>query len=307
METLFQCNNVNQEFIKFRLEDISFSLEPGSILGVIGRNGCGKTTLLKTLMGIYDTKNCEEISILDHSLIRTPKEFHKRIAYVLNETPFLGNFSAVTNGKMFGKYYDSFDQGKYEKLLEQYEIAKDIGKYNTVKQGKENIKKLGYLSQGQMIRQQLAFALSYDANLYFMDEPTGNLDVEFRDEFYDTIRSLVTKENVSVIYASHLIEEMEQFADYILWLRENDGVGKIFFYGSIDELRERFRILEQQELIDTLPKECIVGGNISEYHGEVLVDLEKLGQEQKYINAMRYPDLKEIMYYVEKGEVQKDD
>lgn len=68
-------------------------------------------------------------------------------------------------------------------------------------------------SQGQKILLQLAFAQSYDAQVYFFDEPTGNLDVEFRDKFYETIRELAADENKCIIYATHLVEELEHFAD----------------------------------------------------------------------------------------------
>ena len=137
-----------------------------------------------------------------------------------------------------------------------------------------------------------------------LDEPTSNLDVEFRDTFYEEIRKLVSDERKSVIYASHLVEEMENFADYILWLREQNGVSRIYFYGTVDELRDRYRIIEAgDEMLRGIPTERILGGRKETNHNEWLIDVEQYELPASIREGGRYPELKEIMYYVEKGEV----
>ena len=302
MNPIFSCRHITQEFEHFKLADITFALEAGCILGVIGRNGSGKTTLLRTLMGMQSTQG--DAKILGYSLQKDEKEYKKRIAYVLNESPFRMNVNALTNGRLFGRYYDSFDLERYKELLERYEILEHPEKLQSVRQGKKNIQALNRLSQGQQIQQQLAFALSYDASVYFMDEPTGNLDVEFRDTFYEETRKLVSDERKSVIYASHLIEEMEYFADYILWLREQNGISQIYFYGTVDELRDRYRIIEaEDEVLRGIPSERILGGRKETNHNEWLIDVEQYELPASIRECVRYPELKEIMYYVEKGEV----
>lgn len=302
MNPIFSCRHITQELEHFKLADITFALDAGCILGVIGKNGSGKTTLLRTLMGMQSTQG--DARILGYSLQKDEKEYKKRIAYVLNESPFRMNVNAVTNGRLFGRYYDSFNLERYEDLLQQYGIIEHLEKLQYVCHGKKNIQALNRLSQGQQIRQQLAFALSYDASVYFMDEPTGNLDVEFRDTFYEEIRKLVSDERKSVIYASHLVEEMENFADYILWLREQNGVSRIYFYGTVDELRDRYRIIEAgDEMLREIPSERILGGRKETNHNEWLIDVEQYELPASIRECVRYPELKEIMYYVEKGEV----
>ena len=302
MNPIFSCRHIAQELEHFKLADITFALDAGCILGVIGKNGSGKTTLLRTLMGMQSTQG--DARILGYSLRKDEKEYKKRMAYVLNESPFRMNVNAVTNGRLFGRYYDSFNLERYEELLQQYGIIEHLEKLQYVCHGKKNIQALNRLSQGQQIRQQLAFALSYDASVYFMDEPTGNLDVEFRDTFYEEIRKLVSDERKSVIYASHLIEEMEYFADYILWLREQNGISRIYFYGTVDELRDRYRIIEvEDEVLGDIPAERILGGRKETNHNEWLIDVEQYELPASIRECVRYPELKEIMYYVEKGEV----
>lgn len=151
MNPIFSCRHITQELEHFKLADITFALDAGCILGVIGKNGSGKTTLLRTLMGIQSTQG--DAKILGYSLRKDEKEYKKRIAYVLNESPFRMNVNALTNGRLFGRYYDSFDLERYEKLLERYGILEHPEKLQSVRQGKKNIQALNRLSQGQQIRQ----------------------------------------------------------------------------------------------------------------------------------------------------------
>lgn len=312
METLVECRNVTKQREQFVLDSISFELKPGYIMGVIGRNGTGKTTLLQTMMGSLRLDCVEgkvgslpkegmDVQINGVSILKDVRAYKEQFAYVLNETPFAQGMGALANGKLFGKYYRSFDLDKYRGLLEEFGVPPKNA--------------LMKLSAGQQIRQQLAFALSYDAKVYFFDEPTSNLDVEFRDAFYKHIREIVSDGTKSVIYASHLVEEMEEFADYILWLEsvEESGsrkCGRERYFGTIDDLKNSYRIVDPADLNkgrELVPKEWIVGGRRTDSYEELLVhfpehlyDNEKQLQEQ-ICKAGRYGDLKEIMYYVEKS------
>lgn len=293
MEKAFlQCRHITKHYPDFALEDINFSLESGYIMGIIGRNGSGKTTLLRSLLDCISVGGewCLEGDSRDSDMV----SFKKKIAYVLNETPFPEEMRAGECGTYYGRWYSGFDRKRYSTLLNEYGISE-----------KQTI---GKLSQGQKIRQQLAFALSYDAKLYVMDEPDSNLDVKFREAFYEDVRKLIVSGEKSVLYASHLVEEMEIFADYILWLRD----GKVKMLGSMEEIRERYYILEesQEVLREELGRDWWevhqVGGLVNEHHQEFLVDFEGLDFSEREVilermkGRMRYPKLKEIMYFVEK-------
>lgn len=293
MEKAFlQCSHITKRYPDFSLEDINFSLESGYIMGIIGRNGSGKTTLLRSLLDCISVEG--EWFLEGNTKGGDMVSFKKKIAYILNETPFPEEMQAGECGIYYGRWYPGFDRKRYFSLLKEYGISE-----------KQTIQKL---SQGQKIRQQLAFALSYDAKLYVMDEPDGNLDVKFRETFYEDVRKLIVSGEKSVLYASHLVEEMEVFADYILWLSD----GKVKTLGSMEELRERYCILEESE--EVLRTELgkgwweahKVGGLVNEHHQEFLVDFGSLDSaERKAIlektkGSMRHPKLKEIMYFVEK-------
>lgn len=134
MNPIFSCRHITQELEHFKLADITFALEAGCILGVIGKNGSGKTTLLRTLMGMQSTQG--DARILGYSLQKDEKEYKKRMAYVLNESPFRMNVNTVTNGRLFGRYYDRFDPERYEELLQQYGIIEHPENYGLSAMGR---------------------------------------------------------------------------------------------------------------------------------------------------------------------------
>lgn len=312
MNNALIVRNVSKTFDKFKLDNISFEVPGGSIVGVIGKNGCGKSILLSVLMGMKESDSTDTgIVIGGACLQKDEKEYKKKIAYVFSELPFMEKISAVSIGKYYGRYYDGFNQKKYEALLKQYGLIDFPGVPLRISKSKKDIMNASDFSQGQKILLQLAFAQSYDAQVYFFDEPTGNLDVEFRDKFYETIRELAADENKCIIYATHLVEELEHFADYILWLQKKDNSTSKFYYGSLDELRDSYRLASgEKALLERIPKELVVGGRLSESSNELLMRYDEAKITAKINHEirqhMRYAELKEIMYYVQKKEIIKE-
>ena len=292
---LLKCEHLNKTIGNYKLNDIDFELEPGMVMGLIGVNGSGKTTLLRSILGSYcldeDPADSGELWVNNMHFQRDIKEYRASIAYVLQESPFSRYMTVKEIGETYGRYYKGFDMEKYLKLIKEYEVPEK--------------KWYDWLSKGQMIRVQLAFALSYPAALYIMDEPVGNLDVEFRDIFYDTVRDLTAKEDCSVILSSHLVTELEHIADNLLWLSKKEDQGYERYFGSIDDLKNRYRILSTaNENIASVPKEMMIGEKIRSSHNEYMLysetgDFDKLPDVLK--GAARYPELQEIMYYSEKG------
>lgn len=299
----FTCSNLTKRMEAFIVRDIDFHIEPGMVMGLVGVNGAGKTTIIHTLLGagthrLTNEDDSGEFFIDGYHFIRDVKEYRNRIAYILSEPPFIGSMCPIQLGELYGYYYDTFDLDKYRKLLETYDIPERTG--------------LEKLSTGQQLKLQLAFSLSYDAALYVMDEPTGNLDVDFRDEFYRIIRELAAAGKM-IILSSHLITELEMIADTLLWIvREGDESG-MFYQGTVDDLKEEYRLVEgERKIIEWIPDRCVVGKKLSESHCEALVRVKGDEGEQsaaEWLDAIgrddganiRYADLTEIMYYVEKN------
>ncbi len=284
-KSLLKVCDLCKAYERFALQEICFYLGPGYILGVIGKNGSGKSTLIRTLLG--SKKGTGQVQLNGCSW-RDVVAYRKQVAFVLKDTPFPEIMNARDCGNYYGKWYDGFDLKKYLHYLEQFQIPE-----------KQSI---GKLSTGQRIRQQLAFALSYEAKLYLFDEATANLDVKFRDEVYQIIRKLVATEEKSVIFVSHLVEELEQFADYALWLHQ----GKEKYFGTMEDLKEKYRIVEMSkaELVNQFQcneKDILIGRENS-HHQEYLLRTEVVKNCPNLLEYSRYGTIKELMYYLEKVE-----
>lgn len=302
MEPLILCDCITKKVGKFILRDIHFELEPGYILSVIGSNGAGKSTLVRILLGSYklynhaqDYKsqtieargmaaNKGDVFLEGHSIKYNPKEYKERVAFVMHDSPFAMGLTAKENGILYGNYYEGFDQKRYETLCRQYEVP-----FGTV---------LKRLSKGEQIKMQLAFALSRNARLYVLDEPAGNLDVKFREEFYEIMRDIVKDGDKSIIYVTHLVEEMEQLADYVLWIE----AGKQKSFGTLEGLLDMYRLyFGKKEILQSGEEYEIVGIRQSQTHTEALVRNENGIFPERIKSQSRRATLKEIMYYVKEA------
>lgn len=288
-----KVEGLNKRIGDFELKDINFELKPGVVTGLIGVNGCGKTTLMRTLMGSY-IKDSGKLSYADDNGNENEvSDIKKELGFILESFPFSKNYSAEIIGKLYGIYYDDFDYKKYMDLLNEYNVPLE----------KPNV----LMSTGERIKIEIAFALSHKSSIYIMDEPVGNLDVVFRDKFYKIIREIVSDEVSSVLISSHIIGELEDVIDEVIWM--NDG--NIFFNGSIEELRDSYRILEvDKEDVVMIRSDMVVGSRVREYSSEVLIkinenkDLDNLSDVLR--DKVRYAELKEIIYFVEKAGKNKE-
>lgn len=309
---MLTCSNITKYIASFTLKDVSFTLKPGYILGVIGRNGCGKSTLLRILLGSYllydpydehalhtmqreNLKRCAGDVLLGECSLREQETAYKaKLAYVLSETPFDLQLTAMEVGALYGRYYEGFLMEQYLAYLEKYEVPKEY--------------RIGKLSRGQQIRQQLAFARSYEAKLYLLDEPAANLDVEFRADFYQELRQIMSSGDKYMILVSHLVEELEQLCDYVLWLRQgsNESVSEQYYYGSVEELKDSFCLLELPEDKVASCKQWIVASRCNEVHQEYLLNIPLRELPDNLKSYGRQVFLKELMYYVDAGRYEME-
>lgn len=173
---------------KFQLKDISFSLEEGYIMGLAGRMGCGKSTLLRC--------------ILNPGLAQKGRiQYEGQAGFIMETAPFLPEATLRENAELFGVLYQGYDGSELSSRLKGMELG--------------DHKVYGLLSKGEKVRFQFAFAMAHHPRLLLLDEPTSGLDVSFRREFLYMVQEAVEKELVSVIIATHLLEDLDRVADYI--------------------------------------------------------------------------------------------
>ena len=173
---------------KFELRDISFTLPRGYIMGLVGRMGSGKTTLLK--------------SILNPSLIKSGSvEYEGQAGFIMEDAPFFIEATLKENMELFKNLYIDYDEKEF------YDRLRSVGL--------EEHKVYGLLSKGEKVRFQFAFAMGHHPGLLLLDEPTSGLDVTFRREFLYMLQEAVEKQMISVIFSTHLTDELERIADFI--------------------------------------------------------------------------------------------
>lgn len=282
---MLKAEGLTKSLGHFMLKDISFCLEPGYIMGVIGVNGSGKTTLIKCLLNLYE-RDAGSIKLCNLD-IAEEKEWKDRIGFVLDENMFEGELSIRENAKVYGRLYSQFEPELFQEYCKAFEIPL-----------KKRLKKL---SVGMQMRFQIAFALSHHAKLLLMDEPTAGLDPMFRRELLNIMQDVVAEEKCSVLFSTHLTEDLDRVGDYILLLHEGCSV----FYLSKEELQDRYLILQGgEEDIWRMPSDNVVYKDYGENFAAAMIrrraDWTETDISDKF--QVKTPMIEEIMYYLEKGD-----
>lgn len=214
---LLECKHLYKEFDNnIILKDINLKISRGKIIGLLGKNGTGKTTLIKLINDLL-TPTKGEILINGEK----PGVNSKKIIAYLPERTYLDKQTTVRQAiKFFEEFYHDFNKEKALKLLEDLNL--DINK------------KISKMSKGMQEKLQLILVMSREAELYILDEPLGGVDPATRDYILDTIISNF-KEGSSVIISTHLISDIERILDEIIFIDK----GEIVLSSAADELRNK--------------------------------------------------------------------
>lgn len=215
--SLVEFKHLYKEFDgKNVLKDINLKIEKGVIVGLLGKNGVGKTTIIK-LMNDLLTPTKGEILI---NGLKPGVESKKIISYLPERTYLDKDMKVSEILKYFATFYEDFDAEKATKLLADLGIKTD--------------EKLIKMSKGMQEKVQLILVMSRNADLYILDEPLGGVDPATREYILDTILSNF-KEEATVIISTHLIADIERILDKVIFVDK----GKIILEGNADELREK--------------------------------------------------------------------
>lgn len=221
---ILEIENLRKQYPGFLLDDVSFDVEEGSIMGFIGRNGAGKTTTIKSVLNLVHADG-GKVLFEGQDLWANETECKKQIGLVLGEFNYykrkkLRSIAAVTK-----RFYPDWDEETYQKLLKRFSLDPE--------------KKVSELSQGMRVKFALALALSHRAKLLILDEPTSGLDPVSRDELLDIFRSIIEDGAHSILFSTHIISDLEKCADYITYIKG----GKILVSTDADSFKDAYRLV----------------------------------------------------------------
>ena len=245
-----QLSHINKSFGDFAIRDLCLEVPSGTICGLVGENGAGKSTTIRLLMGALrpDSGSARVLgSDVSSPEFRAVKE---DIGVVLDEAYFPESLNAVQVGKIMAGTYRRWDQGLYDGYLKRFDLP-------LKKQFKD-------FSRGMRMKLAIAVALSHQPKLLVLDEATAGLDPIVRDEVLDLFNEFTREEDHSILISSHILSDLEKLCDYIAFLHQ----GELLFCAEKDQLLEEYGIFtDSAEQLECLMPEAIVAREANGYGG----------------------------------------
>jgi len=215
MNTL-EVRNLRKVYPAFTLQDVSFTVPAGSVTGLVGRNGAGKSTTLKSLLGLVHPDG-GEVRFCGMDTAENEKAFKEELGVVLGGIDFYPKKKLKTITAVTKKFYVNWDEEAYRRYMALFALDEQ--------------KRVDQLSNGMRVKFLIALALSHGARLLILDEPTSGLDPVSRDELVQLFKALVADGQRSVLFSTHITSDLEKCADAIVYIKE----GKVYQAASMQE------------------------------------------------------------------------
>ncbi len=233
-----EVKELTKRFKGFTLDHVSFSLPAGCIMGLVGENGAGKSTTLKLLLNMIQ-KDSGRITILG----KDEKNIDKNeLGVVFDECRFHESFTAKDINQVLKSIFQRWNEQQFFDYLNRFEVPSN--------------KKLKEFSRGMKMKISIAAAVSHDAKLLLLDEPTSTLDPVVRDEMLDIFYDFISDEQHSIIISSHIVSDLEKVCDYIAFMHK----GKMILCEEKDRLLQECRLAQMSEAeFSAIDKDEIIG------------------------------------------------
>ena len=251
-ENAIELHGVTKKYDGFTLDNVSFNVPKGSIMGFIGQNGAGKTTTIRALLNIIAIDG-GRINMLGLDHIKNEYEIKEQSAVVFDELPFHDSFTGEALSKMFAGLYGGWDEKKFFELCDRFTLPRK--------------KKLSKFSKGMKMKMQIATALSHGAKLLIMDEATTGLDPVVRNEILDIFREYLQDDEKSILMSSHITSDLEKIADCVTFIDK----GKILLTGYKDDILDSHGVIKctKAEYKDIDPAD-IISARINDFGAEIM-------------------------------------
>ena len=204
---ILEIKNIFKSYPSFELKNISFTIEPGKIIGFIGRNGAGKTTTLKCIYNLVKPTS-GEILYNSTSIVDIEANYKQDVAMLIGEMDYYSTKTVKALTSVTKRFYKNWDDNKYHNYLKEFGIDEN--------------KQIKALSSGMKVKYGLALALSRGAKILLLDEPTSGLDPVSRDELMDIFIDLVNDNEHAILFSTHVISDLEKCADKIIYIKKGE-------------------------------------------------------------------------------------
>lgn len=277
-------SGLTKKYKAFTLSDLSFEVPRGTIVGLIGENGAGKSTTLSSVLGLIH-KDQGEISVLGSPVEELQPEVREKIGVVFDGTNFSEELTPQKLNKVLKGIYNSWDEEYFFALLEKLSLPA--------------AKKIKSFSKGMKAKLSIAAAFAHHPELLILDEATSGLDPVVRDDILDMFLDFVQDEEHAVLVSSHITSDLEKVADYIAFLHQ----GRLMLTASKDDLVYRYAVLRCKESqFHALEPADMLAYRKRDYQIDVLVADKKMA-ERKYKGVIAdHVSIDEIMLLLVKGE-----
>lgn len=253
MENALEITGLCKRYERFALQEVSFSLPRGCVMGFIGENGAGKTTTIKALLNLI-RRDAGEIRIFGRDNRQDERAVKERLGVVLEDGCFLNTMHARQVDVLMSRAYRSWHSQQFFDFLDRFGIDRD--------------KKIKDYSKGMRMKVNIAAALSHDAELLLLDEPTSGLDPVVRDEVLDLLYDFMQDDRHAILISSHITSDLDKIADCITLIHQ----GKIALSEPRDRLMDTYGVLRcTAEQLSALDPAAVRGRRVGEFGCEALV------------------------------------
>jgi len=289
MANILEVRNLCKEFDQFALKDVSFELPQGYVMGLVGPNGSGKTTIIKLIMNLI-MKQAGDIKIFGQDHQAFEAQIKARIGFVYEVPSFYANLRLHQIVALIAPFYATWDHEMHQRHCQAFQLPMN--------------QKFKSLSKGMQMKFSLALALSHHAELLILDEPTSGLDPVFRHEFLDLLRQHMQDENRAVLYSTHITSDLEKIADYLTLLQD----GQILLSLSTNEIQENWGIVKTQQERETWGDLDVQGMRKRESFTEILTsDIKKAKQRCNQDTLFEKASIEDIMVLMGQGDSYESD
>ncbi|MDD9149802.1 MULTISPECIES: ABC transporter ATP-binding protein [unclassified Sporolactobacillus] len=285
MNNALEVSNLRKEFRDFTLNNVSFSLPMGYIMGFVGQNGAGKTTAISLILNMTG-RDGGEVKIFGLDNIRDEKKIKQDIAVVFDDIYFVDSWRVREVEKALKNFYNGWSSELYSRYIKNFNLPVN--------------KRVKELSRGMKMKLMLAVAMSHGAKLLILDEPTSGLDPVARDELLEILGAYIEDGKKSILFSTHITSDLERIADYITVIDH----GNIFYTGTKDDLLEGYSIVKggPNDLSGPLQKKLIGLSKTSTGFSGLIRSSEKGLVSSEMITEQ--PSIDEILVFISKGGVR---